>query len=218
MKKGLISFFLWTIILIVSGSAAANIQAELNYGSGYMLEAPDSLAKVRTELSFARISGEWQVATKPWGFQLEYATAAPDFLGKDGFHRWKASFNYYLENVYFFCGPTWTSYTSQDGSSSTLEGIEMGGAAQVDFTDALHLQGRFAFSPVLKGIAITLPNPEMETLFTGNIAEYYIGVQYDFNKMLALTAGLGGWRALNPIDQTQLVTVDFRRLGLQCSF
>lgn len=194
--------------------ALAAMQVEVGYGSGNMIEDPEGAQPGRSELIFVAAEGDWRFKDE-WSLGFAVVGAAPDLNLSSGLARWKLKAAYNWDNVQFFVGPTWTRYTSQeDGEPTSLEGIEIGGSARVDLTSNLHLSGLFAFSPILDGFSVSFPGTNVDTRFTGNISEYYFGLQYDLTPSLSLKAGLGGWRALEPVDQQRLVTVDYRRLGL----
>lgn len=206
------------ILVLVPVTAYAGFTADLGYGSGLMVEAPDSGTPVRTNLIFVTFSGDWRFPQTQWGVGINLHLAAPDEQFSYGVERIKAELIYAQDNFRLFAGPTWTTYQDSQGRQTKLEGIEIGGRATVDFTQALHLQGLFSFSPVLEGASVILPGPFVDTTFSGNISEYYFGIAYDFSRYLSATAGLGGWRVLEPVNQERLVTVDYRRIGLAYSF
>lgn len=204
-------------LLATAVPVKAGIRIDLGYGSGLMVESPATSAE-REQLSLVTVSGDWIFPETRWGLTMAITISGTDFSFASGLQRLKAGVVFDWDNVRFFAGPTWTVYRSGHSPQTELEGIEFGGSARVDFTDRLHLEGLFSFAPQLQGVSITLPDPQLDTLFTGNIAEYYFGLSYDLGERVSATAGLGGWRVLDPISQERLVTVDYRRLGLKFSY
>lgn len=209
--------FVTLILMVMAIPVNAGISVHLGYGSGLMVESSTAEAE-REKLSLLSLSGDWLFPETRWGLGVDLAASGTDFTFGSGLQRLKVGLIFDWDNVRFFAGPTWTIYRSGQGPKTELEGIEFGGSARVDFTDNLHLEGLFSFAPLLQGVSITLPDPTFDTLFSGNISEYYFGLSYDLGKRVSATIGLGGWRVLEPVLQDRLVTVDYRRLGLKYTF
>ncbi|MBO8127016.1 MAG: hypothetical protein H0Z38_07255 [Firmicutes bacterium] len=219
MRAELFFAIIFSLVLALAPSASAGFSVEAGYGSASLTNDLDSSTGVRSKLFFLNAGAEWLFKDDAVGLAIQLSGAGQDGSFTPGIMRTKAGLVYRWENVRFFAGPTWTGYQPVDfGQRTRLEGIELGGSGKIDFTDSLHLEGGFYFSPLLEGFTVTLPDADIDTLFTGNISEYYFGLAYDLSSEWSIAAVLGGWRVWEPVSQDRLAVIDYRRLGLQYTF